>query len=146
MALLVGTILALAVCLFGRWAGLDRERGFYPVVLIVSASYYDLFAAMGGSMLTMAYELAAFAVFTILAVVAFRKNLWLVVAALFGHGLFDLSHVRLIANPGVPSWWPTFCLSFDLVAGVYLAWLLRDVPLAVRGVRLHLRWSWHPQR
>jgi len=29
--------------------GFDRNRGFYPIVPTVIASYYDLFAIMGGS-------------------------------------------------------------------------------------------------
>jgi hypothetical protein len=57
-------------------------------------------------------------------VVGFRTSLWLVAAALAAHGLFDLVHARLIINPGVPTWWPPFCLSFDVVAAAYLAWLL----------------------
>jgi hypothetical protein len=36
----------------------------------------------------------------------------------------DFFHGRLIANPGVPAWWPLFCLSFDVMAAAYLAWLL----------------------
>ena len=49
MALLIGTSLALAVGLFATGLGLDRDRAFYPVVTIVVASYYALFAVMGGS-------------------------------------------------------------------------------------------------
>jgi hypothetical protein len=30
----------------------------------------------------------------------------------------------LIQNPGVPEWWPGFCLSFDVLAGGFLAMLL----------------------
>jgi hypothetical protein len=58
------------------------------------------------------------------AVAGFKTTLWIVVAALIAHGLLDIFHARLIPNPGVPSWWPMFCLSFDIVAAGYLAWLL----------------------
>ena len=33
-------------------------------------------------------------------------------------------HGQLIANPGVPAWWPQFCLAYDVVAAAYLATLL----------------------
>ena len=43
MEYLIGVILSLAVAAFVTVTGLDRERGFYPPVLIVVASYYVLF-------------------------------------------------------------------------------------------------------
>lgn len=49
MAFLVGAILALTVGLFATFVGLDRDRASYPVVTMVVASYYALFAVMGGS-------------------------------------------------------------------------------------------------
>jgi hypothetical protein len=61
----------------------------------------------------------------VLALVAgFKKNLWLIVAALAGHGVFDFFHQLFLQNPGVPVWWPGFCLSFDVLAGGFLAMLL----------------------
>ena len=49
MEYLIGLILSLAVAGFAAVIGFDRERAFYPTVLIVIASYYVLFAAMGAS-------------------------------------------------------------------------------------------------
>ena len=49
MEYLIGVILSLAVAGFAAVVGFDRERAFYPTVLIVVASYYILFAAMGAS-------------------------------------------------------------------------------------------------
>ena len=34
------------------------------------------------------------------------------------HGLFDLIHHAIIQNPGVPSWWPGFCMSVDVLLGL----------------------------
>lgn len=45
----IGVILAFAISfIFGTVVGFDRSRAFYPVVMIVIASYYALFALMGG--------------------------------------------------------------------------------------------------
>lgn len=126
MALLIGACLAIAVGLLGRGAGLDRDRGFYPTVTIVVASYYALFAVMGASTHALVLESMAGAVFLALAVSGLRSSLWIVVAALAAHGLFDLVHGRLIANPGVPAFWPPFCLTFDVTAAAFLAWLLKS--------------------
>ena len=46
------------------------------------------------------------------------------VIALAAHGLMDLVHGSVIANPGVPAWWPSFCLTYDVTAAAYLASLL----------------------
>ena len=124
MEFLVGAVLALSVGLAATFLGLDRDRAFYPTVMMVIASYYALFAVMGGSAHALAAESIAILAFLSLSVAGFRTSLWLVVAALAAHGLFDFIHSHLIVNPGVPAWWPPFCLSYDLVAAAYLAWLL----------------------
>jgi len=124
VALMVGAFLAVIVGLFATAVGLDRDRAFYPTVTIVVASYYALFAVMGASMHALMLESLVGAVFLALAAAGFRSSLWVVVAALAGHGIFDLAHGSLIANPGVPGWWPAFCLMYDVTAATYLAWLL----------------------
>ncbi len=122
----VGVALAAATCvLFGRVVGLDRDRAFYPTMMIVIGALYDLFAAMGGSTRALLVESLIGSVFIGLAVLGFRGNLWLVAAGLAGHGVMDFFHGHLVANPGVPRWWPAFCGAFDVVAGVYMAWLLK---------------------
>lgn len=126
MALVIGALLALAVGVFATAAGLDRDRSFYPTVTIVVASCYALFAVMAGSSQALVAESLAGALFLALAVLGFRSSLWLVVATLVAHGAFDSVHGHAIANPGVPIWWPPFCLAYDVTAGAYLAWLLKS--------------------
>ena len=104
--------------------GLDRNRASYPTITIVIASYYGLFAVVGGSTRALAIECLVITAFLFVSIVGFKANLWLLVAALFAHGVFDSVHGHLISNPGVPMWWPMFCLAFDLTAAGYLAWLL----------------------
>jgi hypothetical protein len=126
VALVVGALLAFAVGLFATGIGLDRDRAFYPVVAIVIASYYALFAVMGASTHALVLESLVGTVFLAAAVSGFKSSLWLVVAALAAHGIFDLGHGTVISNPGVPSWWPHFCLAFDVTLAAYLAWRLRS--------------------
>ena len=122
MPALIGVLLALGVALSARVIGFDRDRSFYPTVLIVIASYYVLFAVMGPADLTA--EIAGFLFFAAAAAVGFRTNLWIVAGALAVHGLFDFFHDSWLANPAVPRWWPGFCLGFDLAAAASLAVLL----------------------
>ena len=125
MALLVGAVLAFGVGLMATVVGLDRDRAFYPIVTIVIASYYALFAVMGAATNVLVVESVVAAGFLAVAVSGFRSSLWVVVLALAAHGVFDLAHSSVISNPGVPAWWPEFCLTYDVTAAAYLAWLLK---------------------
>ena len=117
MEYLIGVGLAVVVCAFAMLTGFDRDRVFYPTLAIVIATYYILFAVIRSSTLALALECLIASVFIALAVAGFKKNLWLIAAALAGHGVFEFFHHLLIQNPGVPVWWPGFCLSFDVLAG-----------------------------
>jgi hypothetical protein len=132
MDVVVGIVLAPVIALFARATGLDRDRAFYPTLLIVIALYYTLFAVMGGSTRALALESIQLVVFTTVAIVGFRYSLWWVAGGLAGHALFDSIHSHLIANPGVPAWWPSFCLSIDGFLAVILAWLLYRRVIAAR--------------
>jgi hypothetical protein len=85
-----------------------------------------LFAAMGGSTRALVLESLAGVVFLLAAATGFKSSLWIVVVALAAHGIFDFIHSAVISNPGVPTWWPEFCLAYDVTAAAYLAWLLRS--------------------
>ncbi len=124
MSIAVGVVLALIVAGMATFFRLDRDRAFYPVVMIVIASYYTLFAVMVGSIQVLIIESAVAAAFLGIALAGFKFTLWFVVGALAAHGILDLVHPHLYANPGVPTWWPSFCLAYDVVAAAYLAWLL----------------------
>jgi hypothetical protein len=119
MEYLIGLILA-AVAGLATLVGFDRERAFYPTVLIVIASYYVLFGAMGASGRTLIIEIVVAGGFLLVAVLGFKQNFWLIVTALIGHGVFDFVHRFFIDNPGVPHWWPGFCLAFDVLLGAFL--------------------------
>jgi hypothetical protein len=130
MEYVIGLALAAAVAWFATVVGLARERSFYATVLIVVGSYYVLFAAMAASRRTLVAEIVVSGIFLLLAVLGFKGNLWLLAVGLIGHGAFDFVHHFFIDNPGVPRWWPGFCLAFDALFGVLMAWRL------LRGPRL----------
>jgi len=124
MEYLIGVIAAVAVGLFGTAIGFDKDRSFYPVTLIVIAALYILFATMAGSSSALLAELVPALIFIGMAAWGFLKTPWLVVAGLALHGVFDFFHHWVIANPGVPMWWPGWCLAYDVVAAAYLGALI----------------------
>jgi hypothetical protein len=133
MPYIIGIVLALVTVVLARLARLDRDRAFYPTLLIVIATYYLLFAVIGGSFGALVVESIVMTAFAIIAVLGFKFNLWLVVFALAAHGVFDFVHGNVVVNPGVPIWWPAFCLAYDVVAAGFLAWLLYQRKLDKTG-------------
>ena len=119
----VGVVLSLVVAVFARCSGFDRDRAFYATVVVVVASYYVLFAVMGGSVHALVVESMVMAAFAAAAVLGFRTSTWIVVAALAGHGVLDGFHGLVIDNAGVPPYWPAFCATYDIGAAGCLAWL-----------------------
>ena len=128
----IGAALAGAVGIFAGLVGFDKERSFYPVVLVVIANLYILFAAHAASLDALLAEVLPMLLFTAAAAIGFRRNLWIVAAGLALHGVFDFIHHDIITNPGVPAWWPAFCLAYDVIAAGYLAFLLAGSKLSVR--------------
>ncbi len=125
MAYLIGIGLALVILAAVRLVGLDRDRSFYPTIMIVIALLYGLFAVMGGSMHALGLESVGMTAFIAVSILGFKRNLWWVVGALFAHGVYDFFHGHLFVNPGAPVWWPEFCSAFDIVAAAFLAVLIR---------------------
>jgi hypothetical protein len=121
MEYIVGITLALLFC--GAAAGLrmDRERVFYPAVVMAVASYYLAFAAADGRTAVYLSEGAIAAVFLVAAVLGFQRNPWIAVVALGAHGVMDGFHHHLVHNAGVPPVWPGFCMSFDVTAAAVVA-------------------------
>lgn len=124
-AAVIGAAIAVGISLFATATGLDRDRAFYPTVMIVIALYYELFAVMGGGTRALLLESSVVALFVAISILGFKRNLWWVCAALATHGIFDFVHGHLIDNPGVPAWWPPWCLAYDVAAAAYLAALLK---------------------
>ena len=130
----VGIVLSIGVAVFAKLVGFDRDRAFYPAVLIVIASYYVLFAAMIGSVETVLFESILMTLFVIAAVAGFKRTPWIIVAALAAHGVQDAVHGHIVANAGVPAWWPAWCLAYDVGAAAGLAWILTRAEADVAGV------------
>jgi hypothetical protein len=128
MPYVIGIVLSAGVAVFARYVGFDRDRAFYPTVMIVIAAYYVLFAVMSGSVQTVVIESAVMVMFAAAAVAGFKSSAWIVVVALASHGVFDAVHGYVIENAGVPAWWPAWCLSYDLGAAAILAWLTKREP------------------
>lgn len=95
-----------------RAGGVDRDRSFYPTVLVVIALLCVLFGVETGAPTVIAAELA-------MALLALGLAL---------HGAFDLVHPAVLpASDAAPPWWPAFCLG---VNGAFALWVWTRWPAA----------------
>lgn len=124
MSFAIGIAMALVICLAARLIGFDRDRAFYPILLIAIASYDLVFASLTQDTGVIVAECLLASVFIVMAVLGFSKWPQLVVFGLAGHAAADVVHPHLIANSGIPEWWPGFCAGFDVAAALALALVL----------------------
>ena len=68
MAYAIGAGLALVAGLFIWRVGLDKDRAAYPLILIVIAILYELFAVLGGSTTALVSELLPTTIFIAVSV------------------------------------------------------------------------------
>lgn len=124
MSFAIGIAMALVICLAARLVGFDRDRAFYPILLIAIASYDLVFASLTQDIGVIAAECLLAFVFIVMAVLGFSKWPLLVVLGLAGHAAADVVHPHLIGNSGIPGWWPGFCAGFDVAAALALGYIL----------------------
>lgn len=122
----VGLLLAAGIAALGKSTRFDEDRSFYSTVLIIIASYYVLFAVLGGSGHALVWELVIAVAFSTVAIVGALFLPTLVGAGIIAHGLFDVVHGVIIENSGVPIWWPSFCASIDVLLGLWVIILTRS--------------------
>ena len=125
MELLIGIILGLATVILARLTGFSKDRGFYPLLLIVIALYYVLFAFQHAASTAILFEVGIALIFSALAFIGHKRSLLAVAAGLALHGVYDLVHGIIPYATEAPNWWAMFCLGFDVVLAIGLLLAMR---------------------
>lgn len=132
IAALVGVALGVLTILAAR--AIRGERWLYAIGLLVLPGLYAFFALRvgdhGAIVEELTYGLPWLVAGLAFALLSIRHSAMIVGLLWIFHGLFDLVHDHFIDNAGVPSWYPAFCFSVDVVVGAYLIWLSRRIPRA----------------
>jgi hypothetical protein len=123
IAFITGAGLALVLAIFGKLTSYEKDRSFFPTLLIVIASYYLLFAILDGSVSTILIEIAIASFFIVLAIWGSYRFPLIVGAGIALHGIFDFMYGHLYVNNGVPVWWPAFCAGIDIPFGLWIMYL-----------------------
>lgn len=124
ISVFIGLAVSLSIIFFARITHFDRDKSFFPTVLIIIASYYVLFSIMAGH--SLAQELLVASVFVILAIIGAFKSLTIVGMAIAAHGVYDLFHALYLNSTVAPIWWPSFCAAVDLVLGFWVIYLSKS--------------------
>jgi len=115
-----GLILAVLIILLSRVTGFDKDRSFFPLILIVIATYYVLFAFQEFELFTALFEITVALLFTVFAIIGHNKSIRMVGIALIAQGVYDLFHSQIPVAGFAPQWWPLFCSAVDLVIGLWV--------------------------
>lgn len=89
--------------------------------------YYWVFAVYAADYTALLNEIVAGVAFLAIAYVAYKfrsiATLLLLSIGYVAHAAYDFYHDSFVSNPGVPTWWPEFCGSVDVLIGGYIAYL-----------------------
>lgn len=126
-ALTIGIFIAVIVVLRFRARRLEKTQWAYPLLLATFPIYYWVFAVYASDYTALLNELMAGVTFLAIAYVAYRSRsfatLLLLAIGYVAHAAYDFYHDALFVNSGVPTWWPEFCGSVDVLIGGYVAYL-----------------------
>lgn len=124
MNYVVGILLSLVTCGVALLLPAGRDRWFFPAMVVVIVLFDVWFALMGGDRNALLFEAAILFAYLMTALLSYKFSLWLAVVALAAHGAFDLTHFMFFQNKGIPAWWPGFCMTFDVIAALFLGAML----------------------
>lgn len=118
----IGIISGSLIIISGKMTGFEKDKSFYPLILIFISLLYVLFASIDQGISVIVVESLIAAVFISFAIAGFKGNTLWVPTGYAIHGFFDILHPHIVNNSGVPEWWPGFCLGIDEVIALYLFW------------------------
>ncbi len=124
IALLLGTVLALAFVGLAHRYPPGRERRVYAVGLVIAALIYVGFGVAGGAGVSwLVLETLGVLLYGAAAWGGLRGQPWILAAGWAAHVAWDaLLHLGGAGSEYTPTWYPWLCVSFDLVvAGAVLA-------------------------
>lgn len=107
---------------FARSRGSKREMFIFAVGLVVVALIYGGLAVAGAGAQWIAIEVGGVAIFWLLAAAGLRCAPLLLAVGWVAHVGWDVGLHLIIAPSFVAAWYPTSCISFDLLVAGYIVW------------------------
>jgi len=102
------------------------EKLIAASVLCSIAFIYVGFSLMGNSVNSILLEVSVAIFFYFLAIIGYSKNNFLIAYGIVLHGIWDLLHQNgSLIKTNIPDYYPLFCLSVDIILGVYFLWVFK---------------------
>ena len=101
----------------------DISRLTIAITIAIIAGAYVGFGASDGRPLVFLTELCIAALFGVMALLGAIWSPYILVVALFLHGVWDLIHHNGLFGAKVPRWYIPFCVAIDWIAAAGLALL-----------------------
>lgn len=120
--LALGLLLGVGFVRFARRKGTEGELFVFAVGLVVAALIYVGFAILGGETRWTVVEAAGAALFGLLALAGLRVWSLLIAMGWAAHVVWDVGLHLVTPRSFVGAWYPTLCVSFDLVVAGYVVW------------------------
>ncbi|NOZ54046.1 MAG: hypothetical protein GXP08_13105 [Gammaproteobacteria bacterium] len=119
-----GMILACMLVFHLRQKNHNKKYQFLGYALIVTALIYVVLAVFSADLMWISIEVIGCLVFLLLVWLAYQYSFWFVAMGWLIHIVWDMGLSPFESAPYVPGWYPAVCTGFDLVLGLYLAYLL----------------------
>ena len=101
-------------------------RLFGATILVAIAFIYVGFSLKNKPVNLVILEIGVALIFYFLAMVGYRGNSYLIGWGIILHGVWDiLHHNGTLIGTDLPVYWPSFCLTIDIIDGVYFLFVFR---------------------
>ena len=119
IALLIGTLLSLALVGLARRYPPKEERYLYAIGLVIAAVIYFVFGVVGGTNSTwLGIEALGVLLYSVAAWAGLRRP-WLLAIGWAAHVAWDLAlHLSCVGSEFTPNWYPWFCAPVDLIVAI----------------------------
>lgn len=101
---------------------------FASTILVAIAFIYVGFALKQNPVSSIILEVVVALIFYFLALIGYTKNNLLISYGIILHGVWDIFHHKgLLIQTNIPAYWPSFCLTVDIIDGLYFLFVFKKL-------------------
>ena len=127
--ILVAVVLIIITLILNKYF---TTRLLSATILVAIAFIYVGFALKDNTVPYIILEIVVAVLFYFIALVGYLRNSSLVAFGIIAHGVWDiLHHNAWMVTTAIPTYWPSFCLTTDLLYGIYLLYILKKLPARI---------------
>ncbi len=132
---IIGIIVAVGIIGITRWCAAYFSPALVCATMLTAIAFiYVGFSLKNNPAGSVVLECLVALSFYFLALVGYTQNNKLLAVGVLLHGLWDIiHHASALVKTDVPQFWPPFCLTVDLIDGIYFYYLFKPDKAAAQG-------------